>query len=83
MKRGFKMTETMEDTTLCKLMEATYFGARDLLMQAVRDLDEAGMAAQQGQKSLARGTAVGAEGDLQRALDLIKAVAALQHLDRG
>ena len=73
----------MEDTTLSKLMEATYFGARDLLMQAVRDLDEAGMAAQQGQKNLARGTAVGAEGDLQRALDLIKAVAALQHLDRG
>ena len=73
----------MEDTTLCKIMEASYFGARDLLMQAVRDLDEAGMAAQQGQKNLARGTAVGAEGEVQRALDLIKAVAALQHLDRG
>lgn len=73
----------MEDTTLCKIMEASYFGARDLLMQAVRDLDEAGMAAQQGQKNLARGIAVGTEGDLQRALDLIRAVAALQHLDRG
>lgn len=73
----------MEETTLCKVMEASYFGARDLLVQAVRDLDEAGMAAQNGQRNLARGTAVGAEGDLQRALDLIKAVAALQHLDRG
>ena len=30
MKRGFKRTETMEDTTLCKIMEASYFGARDL-----------------------------------------------------
>ncbi|MEH7830342.1 hypothetical protein, partial [Gemmobacter denitrificans] len=73
----------MEPTTLCKLMEASYHAARDLLMQAARDLDEAGRAAHQGERNQARGTAIGAETDLQKALDLIKAVGALQLLDRG
>lgn len=73
----------MENTTLCKLMEASYHGARDLLMQAARDMDAAGCAARDGQNALARGTALGAEADLQRALDLIKAVGALQQLGRG
>lgn len=73
----------MEPTTLCKLMEASYHAARDLLMQAARELDEAGQAAHQGERNLARGTAIGAETDLQKAMDLIKAVGALQQLDRG
>ncbi|SEO09769.1 hypothetical protein SAMN04488103_1122 [Gemmobacter aquatilis] len=72
----------MESTTLCKLMEASYHGARDLLMQTARELDDAGTAARQGQQSLARGTAIGAEADLQKAIDLIKAVGALQQLGR-
>lgn len=70
----------MENTTLCKIMDASYAGARDLLMQATPDLDAASGAAREGNRDLAKGIAVGAETGLKQALGLIAAVAALQHL---
>lgn len=72
----------MENATLCKIMDASYAGARDLLMQAAADLDAASIAAREGNRHLARGIAVGVETSLKQALDLIAAVAALQQLGR-
>lgn len=73
----------METPTLCKIMDASYTSARDLLNAAARTLDEAAEAARNGNANLARGTAIGAEGDLQKAVSLIAAVSALQQLGRG
>jgi hypothetical protein len=71
---------TMEGPMLCKLMETSYHAARDLLLEAAREMDEAGSAARQGNPTLARGIAVGAEADLLKAVDLVKAVGVLQRL---
>ena len=70
----------MEGPMLCKLMEISYHAAQDLLLEAAREMDEAGGAARQGNPLLARGIAVGAEADLPKAVDLVKAVGALQRL---
>lgn len=73
----------MENTTLCKIMDGSYAGARDLLMQAAADLDAASTAAREGNRDLARGIAHGAETGLKQALDLIAAIAALQQLGQN
>lgn len=73
----------MENVTICKVMQASYEAAVKLLEAAIIDLREAETAAAGGSATLARGTALGAEADLGRAVDLLKAVGALQQLGRA
>lgn len=70
----------MTSPSLCKLMDASYAAARDLMLDAARELDAAAEAAQHGKEDLSRGTAMLAEEAIAKAASLLAAVAALRHL---
>lgn len=73
----------MKPEMIANIMHASYSGAQELLQAAAEAMGEASKAAQENDRNLARGIAIGAEADLKRVLDLLAAVGALGQLGRA